>query len=68
MIDFDNFTSLIQIADYFNSDEICKQTIAEERWPNGKAVCPYCGCTHTYKCADGRYSCPECHRKFSVLV
>ncbi len=68
MIDFDNFTSLIQIADYFNSDEICKQTIAEERWPKGNAVCPYCGCTHTYKCADGRYSCPECHRKFSVLV
>ena len=68
MIDFDNFTSLFQIADYFSTEQICKDTIAEERWENGKAVCPYCGCTHCYSCGDGRYFCSHCDNKFSVLV
>ena len=67
-INFSQFNSLIQIADYFHSDGICKQAIAQERWGDGEAVCPYCGCTHTYMTAEGRYICKECASHFSVTV
>ena len=67
-INFTKFDSLIQIADYFHSEEICKQAIAQERWGDSEAVCPYCGCTHTYMTAEGRYICKECARHFSVTV
>lgn len=67
-INFAKFDSLIQIADYFSSEEICKQAIAQERWGDGEAVCPYCGSTHTHICKDGRYICKNCQNKFSVTV
>ena len=67
-ISFAKFNSLIQIADYFNTEAKCKAAIAQQRWGDGEAVCPYCGCTHTYACKDGRYSCPNCKRKFNVTV
>ena len=66
-INFTKFDSLIQIADYFSSEEICKKAIAQERWGD-TVTCPYCGGTHTHLCADGRYICKDCQRKFSVLV
>ena len=67
-INFTKFDSLIQIADFFSSEEICKKAIAQERWGDGAAVCPYCGSTHTHVCKDGRYICKGCQRKFSVTV
>ena len=67
-INFAKFDSLIQIADYFHSEDVCKQAIAQERWGDGEAVCPYCGCTHTYMTAEGRYICKECASHFSVTV
>ena len=67
-INFAQFNSLIQIADYFNTEAKCKAAIAQQRWGDYEAVCPYCGCTHTYTCKDGRYSCPNRKRKFSVTV
>ena len=67
-INFTKFNSLIQIADYFNTEDKCKQAIAQERWGDGEAVCPYCGCTHTYMTAEGRYICKECASHFSVTV
>ena len=67
-INFTKFNSLIQIADYFNTEAKCKQAIAQERWGEGNAVCPYCGCTHTYMTAEGRYICKDCAKHFSVTV
>lgn len=67
-INFSKFDSLVALVDYFNTEDKCKAAIAQERWGDGEAVCPYCGCTHTYSCKDGRYSCPNCHKKFSVTV
>ncbi len=67
-INFTKFNSLIQIADYFNTEDKCKQAIAQERWGEGNAVCPYCGSTHTHVCSDGRYICKGCQRKFNVTV
>ena len=68
MIDFSQFNSLIQVTDYFNSEAICKQTIAEHRWGNGDVVYPYCGETHCKLGKDGRYYCADCKNKFSVTV
>ena len=67
-INFSQFNSLIALVDYFNTEDKCRAAIAQERWGDGEAVCPYCGCTHTYSCTDGRYSCPNCKRKFNVTV
>ena len=67
-INFAKFNSLIAIAEYFSSEDICKATIAQQRWGNGDVVCPYCGSTHCHKCSDGRYICKSCQNKFSVLV
>lgn len=67
-INFSQFNSLIALVDYFDTEDKCKQAIAQERWGDDEAVCPYCGCTHTYVCTDGRYSCSHCHKTFSVTV
>ena len=67
-INFAQFDSLLQIADYFNTEDKCKAAIAQQRWGDGAAVCPYCGGTHTHLCKDGRYICKDCQNKFSVLV
>ena len=67
-INFSKFDSTLEIADYFNTEAICKQAIAQERWGDGDVVCPYCGSTHCHMCKDGRYICKGCQRKFSVLV
>ena len=66
-INFSKFDSLLEIADYFHTDEICKQAIAQERWGD-TVVCPYCGSTHCYMTAEGRYICKDCHCHFSELV
>ena len=68
MIDFKQFDSLLQVADYFTTNDICKQTIAESRWADGVAVCPYCGKRHCKIGKDGRYLCHDCKRKFNVTV
>ena len=67
-INFAHFKSEISLMDYFNTEEKCKAAIAQERWGDGEAVCPYCGCTHTYMTAEGRYICKECNSRFSVTV
>jgi transposase-like protein len=67
-INFAKFDSLIQLADFFNTEAKCKAAIAQERWGEGDVVCPYCGSTHCHMCKDGRYICKGCQHKFSVLV
>ena len=67
-IDFTQFDSLIQVADYFTTNDICKQAIANTRWIDGVAVCPYCGGIHCKDGKDGRYLCSDCRRKFNVTV
>lgn len=68
IIDFSQFDSLFSVMEYFNTDSICKETIAQSRWSDGDVVCPYCGGHHCHKCKDGRYLCRECNHKFNVTV
>lgn len=67
-IDFEQFDSLFSVMEYFNTDDICKQTIAQYRWPDGDVICPYCGGHHCNVCKDGRHLCKRCNRKFNVTV
>jgi hypothetical protein len=51
-INFAKFKSYDSMSEYFCTEEICKAAIAQERWGDGTAVCPYCGSTHTHLCSD----------------
>ena len=66
MLDFSRFNSIFAVMSYFTSNKVCKAFLAEQRWGKGKAVCPYCGKTHTYKRKDGRYICHDCNKSFSA--
>ena len=68
MIDFSKFNSLIDIALYFDTEEKCKETIAQARWSDGDVICPYCGAHNCHKRKDGRYVCRNCNHNFSVTV
>ena len=71
MIDFSKFNSLFAMANYFSSDDVCKQTIIEKRWGVGEAqdvVCPYCGKHHCRMCKNGRFHCTACNKNFSCTV
>lgn len=68
MINFENFDNIIALTSYFNSNEICKQVIAESRWRDGDVVCPYCGERHCKVRKDGNYRCNKCKSNFSCLV
>ena len=71
MIDFSQFNSLFAIAQYFNNEEICIQTIIESRWGVGEqqdVICPQCGCHHCKRGKDGRFTCNRCKYRFSALV
>ena len=60
MINFANFNSLVDIALYFDTPKRCREAIAQSRWADGDAVCPYCGGHHCYTRSDGRYICKKC--------
>ena len=66
-IDFTKFDSLISVADYFDTEIKCKQTLAESRWGED-IVCPKCGKHHCRLSKTGRYHCTECNHNFSVTV
>ena len=67
-INFAHFKSEISLMNYFDTEDKCKAAIAQERWGDGDVVCPYCGSTHTYMTAEGRYICNDCNTHFSVTV
>ena len=66
-IDFTKFDSLISVADYFDTESKCKQTLAESRWGDD-VICPKC-CRHHCKMSEtGRYHCTKCNHNFSCTV
>ena len=63
------FTNLKELVESMPTEEVCREYLAKQRWPDGKAVCPYCGCGKCYVVNKGkRYKCSECRLLFSVLV
>ena len=53
---------------YFSDEQICIDTVAALRWPNGP-VCPACEHReHYYLASQKRWKCKECHKQFSVKL
>ena len=67
MIDFSQFDSLIDVANYFVDEDTCKQALIESRWGDD-VVCPHCGHHHCVRRADGRFRCNKCKHNFSCTV
>jgi len=64
------FKTLREMITKLDTEEKCREYLAEQRWPNG-AVCPYCGHDKCYTIEGGkRYKCSSkvCRQKFSVTV
>lgn len=53
---------------YFQDEQVCIDTVAQLRWPNGP-VCPKCGHgEHYYLATQKRWKCKKCKKQFSVKV
>jgi transposase-like protein len=64
----DNKT-LIEVIRYFQDPQICIDTVAAMRWPEGKPVCPRCGgVKHYYLASQWRWKCAGCKFQFTVKV
>lgn len=62
------FTSLLQLLDYFKDEATCIKYLANSRWGDTPS-CPHCGNVGAYITTRG-YKCKakECHKKFSVTT
>src|SRR5438105_11197940 len=53
---------------YFSDEQVCIDTVAALRWPNGPE-CPACGHKeHYYLKTQKRWKCKECTKQFSVKL
>jgi len=53
---------------YFADEQVCIDTVAKLRWPDGPA-CPKCeGTAHYYLATQKRWKCKACKKQFSVKV
>jgi transposase-like protein len=60
--------TLQQAIQYFSNEQVCIDTVAALRWPNGP-VCPKCEHTaHYYLATQRRWKCKKCAKQFSVKV
>jgi len=62
------FKSLLQVLDYFKSEETCITYLANSRWGNEPA-CPHCGNVGAYVTNRGfKCKAKECGKKFTVTT
>jgi transposase-like protein len=60
--------TLQQAIKYFSDEQVCIDTVAALRWPNGP-VCPKCGNNaHYYLATQKRWKCKKCSKQFSVKL
>ena len=60
--------TLQQAIRYFSDEQICIETVAALRWPNGPE-CPACGHKdHYYLKTQKRWKCKECYKQFTVKL
>jgi transposase-like protein len=63
--------TLVEAVRYFADPDICRDFLAELRWPHGEPVCPECGSTDTALIPSrGLWRCRvrECRKQFSIKV
>lgn len=56
--------SYADLLSWFPDDAACLDYLDWLRWPDG-FLCPHCGGTRAWRCADGRWSCGGCARRVS---
>jgi transposase-like protein len=60
--------TLQQAIRYFSDEQVCIDTVAHLRWPDGPK-CPKCGHgEHYYLATQKRWKCKKCAKQFSVKV
>ncbi len=65
------FKNLYELISKMPTEQACREYLAAQRWPDGKAVCPFCECDKCYTILGGkRYKCSnkDCKKQFSVTV
>jgi transposase-like protein len=61
--------TLQQAIQHFSDEQVCIDTVAALRWPDGKPTCPACQKQdHYYLKTQKRWKCKECGRQFSVKL
>jgi transposase-like protein len=61
--------TLQQAVQHFSDEDVCVQTVAALRWPDGKPICPDCGHQENYYLkTQRRWKCKKCSHQFSVKV
>jgi transposase-like protein len=61
--------TLQQAIRQYSDEQVCIDTVAALRWPDGKPTCPACGHQdHYYLKTQKRWKCKECHKQFSVKL
>jgi len=61
--------TLQQAIRHYSDEQVCIDTVAALRWPDGKPTCPACGHQeHYYLKTQKRWKCKECHKQFSVKL
>jgi transposase-like protein len=55
---------------YFSDENVCINTVANLRWPDGKPICPKCREQRDcyWLATQKRWKCKECGKQFSVKV
>ncbi len=61
-------STLQDAIQYFSDEQVCIDTVAKMRWPDGP-VCPACGHKeHYYLKTQRRWKCKECYKQFTVKL
>lgn len=63
----EEFSSLYELMEYFNNEEVCLKYLSEQRW-GGNVVCPHCENDKVYTLTkqNKRYKCSKCKRHFTA--
>lgn len=64
-----HFKTLAELCNAFSDNQVAIDHFRAIRWKNGE-FCPHCGHDKIYMPKDkvGRYTCAQCHQRFSILV
>lgn len=64
-------TNLKQFMARYANEEVCREHLIKQRWPDGNVTCQYCGHNKCYRIENGdRFKCAnnKCYKRFRVTV
>jgi transposase-like protein len=61
--------TLIEAVRHFSDKDVAFDFFRRYRWPEGKPVCPHCGCLeHSFLTTRRIWKCKGCRKQFSIKV